>query len=273
MILVLAQRSSIRACARHVARITLVLIISSLLLTRTRAQDASPPRAPPPAAIDHYSRGRAHYQAGRYREAVIELEQALALDPGSPNLVYNLARVYELLGRIDPAIANYERYRSMLPASEVAERERVSSAIQRLEGARAQVAHAQQPQQPWSQSAPTPAPRVTRTERGVADAPFWTVASLSLAALTAGSVTGALGLKAERDALNFVLGRDGDQDAREQLAQKADRLGLGADIALAAGAVGGLTSILLYALRVRPVVQPSVALRGDGMTLTLRGTL
>jgi tetratricopeptide (TPR) repeat protein len=114
MIFVLAPPTSCRTFLRRVARITLVLIFSSLTLARTLAQDASPPRMPPPEAIDHYSRGRAHYQAGRYREAVIELEQALALDPGSPNLVYNLARVYELLGRIDPAIANYERYRSML---------------------------------------------------------------------------------------------------------------------------------------------------------------
>src|SRR5262245_24814610 len=58
-------------------------------------------RTPPDAAIQHYSIGREHYQAGRYREALNELEQAVRLDPASPNLVFNVARVYELLGEID----------------------------------------------------------------------------------------------------------------------------------------------------------------------------
>ena len=38
-------------------------------------------------------------------------------------------------------------------------------------------------------------------------------------------------------------------------------------------AVGGLTSVLLYALRTRPVIHPGVQLGRAGLTLTLRGTL
>lgn len=253
---------------RSVARLTLVLMCSSLALTKTRAQgraeDSAQQAVPPKEAIDHYSRGRAHYQAGRYREAAVELEQARALDPNSPNLVYNLARVYELQGNIDQALANYERYRAMLPADDVVERERASTAIQRLTGARAQAAREKEP------TAPALA---VRTERGVADGAFWTLASFSLAALVTGAVTGGLALRAERDAQAFVLGRDGDQNALEAKAQRADRLAVTADVTLAIGAVGGLTSILLYALRTRPVIEPRVAIARHGLFLTLGGAL
>src|SRR5262245_38941542 len=89
-----------------------------------QAPDESPVKSPgpPPEALAHYNRGRAHYQAGRYREAVVELEKALSLDPQSPNLVYNVARVYELLGDMERSIAFYERYKRMLPAQEREER-------------------------------------------------------------------------------------------------------------------------------------------------------
>lgn len=249
---------------RHVARVTLVLVCGGLSLTPAQAQDRADLRAaqpsPPKAAVDHYSRGREHYQAGRYREAVAELEQALALDPSSPNLVYNLARVYELLGNIDQAIAHYERYRAMLPDDEAAERERVGVAIQRLTGARTQILTA-------------PKPPTVRSERGVADTAFWTLASISIAALATGGITGGLAVRAEREARSFVLGRDGSSEDLELRAQKADRLAATSDATIALGAVGGLTSILLYALRSRPVVTPSIALAPNGLCVSVRGAL
>ena len=255
---------------RRVARLTLVLLCSSLALTKTRAQESTAgsrhPATPPKEAIDHYSRGRAHYQAGRYREAATELEEALALDPDSPNLVYNLARVYELQGNIDQALAYYERYRAMLPEDDAVERERASTAIQRLQGARAQAARERPPE------ARTPALRL-RTERGVADAAFWTLASFSFAALVTGAVTGGLALRAERETQRFVLGRDGDEATLDQRAGRADRLAVTADVTLALGAVGGLTSVLLYALRSRPVLEPGVSIARHGWFVTLGGAL
>lgn len=255
---------------RSVARITLVLMCSSLAFTKTRAQERADTSAaqaiPPKEAIDHYSRGREHYQAGRYREAAAELEQARALDPNSPNLVYNLARVYELQGNIDQAIANYERYRQMLSDDEAGERERASTAIQRLTGARAQAAREPKQQEPSP-------PITVRSERGVADGAFWTLASISLAALVTGAVTGGLALRAARETQRFVLGRDGDQAALEAQARRADRLAMTADVTLTLGAVGGLTSILLYALRSRPVIEPRVAIARDGLFFTLGGAL
>jgi len=266
---VAAFASSARKFVRVAADVAIVCVCASLVFTTARAEDASDAipelRAAPPEALDHYNRGRAHYRAGRYEEAVLELERALELDPDSPDLVYNLARVYELLGNIDPAIANYQRYRAMLPATEIDERDRVSGTIERLQGARRAQANKPKPMS-------TP-PVITRTERGVADGAFWTLASLSLAALAAGTVTGVLARGAENDAKQFVLGVDGDVAARERTADRADRLALISDASMAAGALTGLTSILLYALRTKPVVEPGVSLSSHALVFSLRGEL
>jgi tetratricopeptide (TPR) repeat protein len=191
-------------------------------------------------------------RAGRYREAVVELERALTLDPGSPNLVYNLARVHELLGDIEQSIGYYERYRTMLPPSESEERQRVAGAIERLRGAKQHV------ERPSDGAAP---PVVVRMERGVADGAFWTLATISLA------------LREERHAQNFVLGVDGSDQQRRVSATRADRLAIASDGCLAVGAVGALTSILLYSLRSKPVLEPGLSVGANGWFFTLRSDL
>lgn len=244
------------------------------------AQESSP-HNPPPAAIDGYNRGRALYQAGRYREAVVELERALSLDPTSPNLVYNVARVHELLGDLDKATAFYERYRTMLPASEVAERERVDSILLRLEGARTQV-------KPVPAGPPTdslrnpqlvrPAPPVVR--RGVADGVFWTTATLGAAALIVGGTTGVFALRTQKRVEDFTVGPDGSLKAHDQLAERADRLALSSDVLLMVGTTFAVSSILLYTLREEAVSSEragrprlGVSASGQGFAFTLRGTL
>jgi tetratricopeptide (TPR) repeat protein len=260
----------LRQLARTALPVLVLALCASLLTTATAQDNLVQRRAPPAEALEHYTRGREHYQAGRYQDATVELERALTLDPDSPNLVYNLARVYELRGEIDRSMQYYRRYLAMLPASESDERGRVESTIQRLEGARTQPLR-----EPETRTIPVMVP----TERGVADTTFWTLASLSLAALVAGSITGGLSLRAERQASELVLGRDGDVAAREARADAADRLALGSDICWAAGAVGGLTSILLYALRSQPVAPsslaatPAISFLPHGLTLSLRGAL
>ena len=256
----------------RIARLAIVGLCVSLVLTTARAQDAGQGAlaqgqasgSPPNEAVEHYNRGRAHYQAGRYSEAVVELERALELDPGSPNLVYNLARVYELLGDIARSIAYYQRYYAMLPITQVDERERVAGTIQRLEGAK---------RHPLRQPEPKTIPVLVPMERGVADGAFWTLASLSFAALAAGAVTGGLAVRAEHEARAFVLGRDGDLAKRSAKADMANHLALASDISVASGALGGLTSILLYALRSRPVATPSFTFLQHGVTFSVQGEL
>jgi tetratricopeptide (TPR) repeat protein len=227
-------------------------------------------KSPPSAALQHYNRGREHYQAGRYRDALQELEVAVNLDPSSPNLVYNVARVYELLGDIDQAIAFYRRYRDMLPANERAERERTVLTLQRLEGARVHVEEA------------TPPTVIIERKRGVADAAFWSVASIGALALVGAGATGVLALTTEHESEQFRLGKDGGIKGRNAIVERADRLALASDVLLIGGASLGITAILLYVLRERTVTEPAApvarfALRvqvwSSGGFLSVRGSL
>jgi tetratricopeptide (TPR) repeat protein len=208
--------------------------------------DQSGPGQPPAEALKHYERGRTLYQAGRYREALTELQQALALDPNSPNLVYNVARVYELLGEIDLAIEHYVRYQKLLPPDQAEEIARVESTLQRLAGARHQVV----PEPTPSPGQPSGPPR---RQRGVADAAFWTLTATAAAALAAGGGVGFMALRADQDVKDFTLGEDGDVAEHQQLVERADRLALASDLTLLGGAVLGVTAILLYSLRTKPV--------------------
>lgn len=219
----------------------LALVLFALCSAAGGARAQESDSSPPAAAIEHYNLGRAHYQAGRYREAVVELEKALALDPNSPNLVYNVARVYELLGDIPRAITYYEQYQRMLPTGQVAERERVGATLMRLRGAMHQVAPA---------SANPPAPEM---KRGVADAAFWVTLSTGAAALVAGGISGTFALRASHEAQDFVLGKDGGLAARKRVVERSDRLALAADVLFLSGATFVVTGILLYALRKEPV--------------------
>lgn len=251
------------------------MLIAALRPAHCFAQEAEPRgsasahgREAPAAAVAHYEKGRELYLAGRYREAVVELEAALALDPESPNLLYNLARVYELLGEIDTAIAHYKHYRDLLPPTEVEERARVTGTLQRLEGARKQVPD-EEPIQPQ------PAPQL---EHGVADATFWVFTATAVAALAAGTGLGVAALNSEKDAKDLVL-EDSDSVAeRKSLIQRTDRLALASDMSLLAGALLGTTAILLYALRTKPVKTPAQARLDfsagpNGAFLLLRGQL
>jgi hypothetical protein len=211
-------------------------------------------------AVQYYQSGRDHFLAGRYREAIVDLERALALDPDSPTLSYNLARVYELLGEIDRAIEYYHAYASSLGASDREERARVEETIRRLEGARTQV-------RPATVTPPAVPPDdfelnrpVIVEERGVADAAFWITVGIGGALLAAGAVTGIYALSENAALDDYVLGMpntcvtveicDDSWDAR---ANRVRTFALASDLLLGAGVAAGVTALLLYVLRTREV--------------------
>jgi tetratricopeptide (TPR) repeat protein len=249
---------------------------------RCAAQEADAP-APPPEALELYQRGRALYAEGRYREAAVELERAQVLDPTSPNLVFNVARVYELLGDLEKSIGFYQRYLRLLPPSETAERDRIEATLRRLEGARDEVRRpTEAPAQPPS-AAPLRDPQPVRVqERGVADALFWGTASAGAALLIGGTVTGLLALDTERATGDYVVGLDGTFADRQVLADRADTLALVADVLFIAGGVTAAASALLFALRERTVerypglegsVRADLTVLPGGGLVTLRGAL
>jgi tetratricopeptide (TPR) repeat protein len=233
----------------------------------TAAETAHEASAPPHAAVEHYEKGRALYLSGRYREAVVELEAALALDSESPNLRYNLAHVYELLGEIDLAILHYRHYRDLLTPADHEEKARVEGTLQRLVGARDEVI-----------DPPPPPPPDLPPRRGVADGAFWTMTTLALGSFVAAGVLGGMARNAENDAKSYQIMEPEDIFALQNKIDRTDRLALACDVSLLAGAVLGTTAILLFALRTKPVKRPPTATVGidantKGAFLLFRGQL
>jgi len=209
--------------------------------------DPEPPENPTEAeAQRRYHNGRQLYEEGRYSEAVVELEAALALDPDEPVLLYNLALVQEKLGHYDEAIGALRRMlQGEIPDDE---RARAESAIRRLEGARTYSA----PPRPEVIRVPVP----VEVERpppqgsfGRADTVFFVAVGATAAALVTTAIAGALALSAETDVDRFVLGETGDLDDRQAVVDRADSLALVADVALVVTAVAAVSGTLLYALR------------------------
>ncbi len=236
-------------------------------------------REPPPEAVEFYRTGREHFAAGRYREAIVDLERALTLDPGSPTLLYNLGRVHELLGDLPTAIEYYGSYVRLLPPTETEERARIEESIRRLEGAQAHVTPPAPHEGPPPELDDGSEPRWV-TERGVVDAPFWIAAGTSAALLVGGGILGALALDRESRAQSFVVGSDGTLAERDAFADEADNLALGADVLLLGAVAAGITAGLLYGLRTRTVehlpehgAEPFIATDGSAAVVGLRGTL
>lgn len=267
-----------RSCLRAAAYAT---VLGTAVLATSAPAAAQDRREPPAEAVVHYQEALEHYRAGRYREAIARLERARALDPESPTLRYNLARVYELVGELDAAIEHYAAYVAQLPPGE--ERERTVATLRRLEGARD--ARAAQPEPPpW---VPPPLPPAERAEdpryvttRGVADVWFWVALGGGAAFIATGAGVGAVALDRHSAAESFVLGADGVVADREELEDSATSLALVADVLFALGGVSLLSAGLLYALRTETqevlpesAVRASVAIDGRSASLVLRGSM
>ncbi len=200
-------------------------------------------------AVEFYRSGRAHFEAGRYREAIADLEQALAQDPSSPTLVYNVARVYELLGELDEAIRYYQVYLRMLGQDDEDERGRVIETIERLEGARGQVTNNTTTETPEDPHLDRP---VIVEKHGVADTAFWVTAISAAVLLAGGGVFGALALVMKGNA-ECVVGDMCTLVERDDYAANSSSLALTADILFVTGGIAALTAALLYAIRTREV--------------------
>jgi tetratricopeptide (TPR) repeat protein len=231
-----------------------------------RSSDSSPP----PEALDHYASGRKYYLAGRYRDALVELKAALEYDPRSPDLIYNVARVYENLGEFDEAIEHYQRYMDVLPLEAADERDRTQKTIGRLQGAKSELAERERERA---------ADEVEKPHVGRADVAFWLTGSAAIGLLGVGGASGVLALKKTDDVAAFVVGKDGTFARRKDLSKQADRFALGADLFLGAGALALTGAALLFFLRDSEPDKPdddtptlSFAFDGRNAQLDVRGS-
>ena len=245
----------------------------------SQASAETRPAHAPQEALEHYERGRELYSQGHYQEAADELETALALDPTSPNLVYNVAHIRELLNDFPRAIAGYRRYLQLLGRghSHEEERHRVEATISRLEGAearaqaeaaaeaeRARLAAAEAAAHPQAvavnseHEAPATAPSAalatapaTRRVHGVADAAFWVFATLGVLDLAGAGAVGYFTYRTGLRATNFHVGADGTFDDRQRIVDQSHQYALTTDIMIGTGAGLLVTGLLLYALRTK----------------------
>lgn len=120
---------------------TLALVYGSSVLAASAlsaAQVPVPTREPAAesaeaGAREHFDRALELYRAGRYAEALEQLEDAAKLDPNGKDLFFNLALVHEKLGQLPQAITALSRFREL--ETDATERERARLTIERLRGA------------------------------------------------------------------------------------------------------------------------------------------
>lgn len=216
-------------------------------LAQDAAEDEGGPAASerhtPREAVELFQRARGHYGAGRYDDAASDLESALVLDPGSPTLLYNLGRVYELSGQHDRAISIYQDYLRVVPPEDAAERERTEAAIRRLQGAREYV---RPDEDVYSQA-------LYVSQRGVADEAFWITLVAGAVVTLAGVALGIATMVTRERAEGFVVGRDGELDQRRAEFGDAATLAIATDVFGGIGAAALVTAGLLWVLREQTV--------------------
>lgn len=240
----------------------------SISLAAGGAQAQGDGASTPPEAIRMYAEAREHYAAGRYDEAADSLERALVLDPDSPTLVYNLARVRELLGELDSALELYARYQRLLPQQQAREQERAEATIVRLRGARSSRRPDAIPPPPQEVAPLRQLPGIVLVrENGVADAAFWVTLAIGAAGLAAGASFGGLALGEQQSADNFVLDGTNLVSERNSTLDRAQADALVADIALGAGGVAVIVAGLLYFLREHTVERAPIGAGGESARL------
>lgn len=216
-------------------------------------------------AMKAYAEARVLYQRGQYREAVKRLEEARVLDPTAKELVYNLALVHEKLGELDDAL----RYTKMYAAIETdpGERERAEKTVERLEGARKDLAAKKEPvveappQAPLVVPSAAPPPPPPPARRGRLDA--WTIgaAGVSVVGLGAGTFFGISALSQSPNDPTTSRGGSSVQSLRDD-ASSAHGKAIVADVGFGIAVVAGAAAAILYFTRTEPAGQTALSPRG-----------
>jgi tetratricopeptide (TPR) repeat protein len=220
-----------------------VLLLTVVPIGAALAGDGEPPAdvREPAAGADLNTQGLELYRAGKYREAVEVFLSAYAADK-DPNLLFNIARCYELLGESAAALQQYERFLSS-PDIEPDGRARATRAVQvlreRLESSRDTPPGAAKE----TPAEPTSAPaqhdeQSTRTRNKVVIG--WTTTG----ALVAGAaVTGILALTNAGQLKDARAAFPANQDDINEKSRATTRCAIATDVLGAAAVVMGTLSL------------------------------
>jgi tetratricopeptide (TPR) repeat protein len=242
-----ARERGVGARAHGGVAVLVLGLVATLTLTAGLAH-AQEQREPPSEAMQFFEQAREAYREGRYPDAAADLERALVLDPNAPALLFNLGRVYELMGRYDDSISVYMRLRAVTPPTETEEIARTEQILERLRGARE---HAAPPPTIETVGTIEQGPTFVR-ERGVADVPFWATLITGGVIVVGAAIAGGLALSMHGALNDRTLGYEGyTYESYQSELDSAQILGGVADVA---GALGGATiigALLLFGLRER----------------------
>ncbi len=195
------------------------------------------------AARSYFERALSHYRAGRYHDAIRELDAAFALDPTGKDLAYNLALVHERLGQLREAVAYLRRYVQL--ESDPAEIASAREAITRIEGARVEQAElaALSP----APVAPASAPPVTApscAEPGRWDGWVTATSGAAVVAMVVGAAFGVGSLLAAPG--DAATSSERSIDDLRRAAKNARTYAQVADVAFGVGLLSGAAAGLLY---------------------------
>lgn len=212
----------------------------------------------------HFMKARDLYKAGQYREAIVELEAAVKLDPMGKELVYNLGVLHEKLGDIDEAMKYFRQYATMDLTQE--ERDKTEGALKRLEGAKRELDEKKKAAQP-----PPPPPVTPVTHNGRVDGMTIGAAALSGVGFVVGIVFAVKAESTKPPSSGFITGKDGSYADLQSRADTAHKNAIVADVGFGIGIAAGVGAALLYALRPKEAAQPPVTGRATVSAAPLPG--
>ncbi len=245
--------------------VALLACVTSTTPSLAQSAPAGATAAAPDAkerAKQHFERARALYRSGAYREALVELDAARALDPAAKELVYNIAVIHEKLGEIAEAISYLQHYLTM--GLTPAEDSKARAYLQRLQGAQREVrtettAPAPAPSAPPSagpasgdeSGADAPSASTGKPETAAPSPPHGRIDAATVAAFVValGAIgTGTvLGLKAMSDRpTNFVTGQSGTFASFQSRNDQAHQEAIFADVSFGVGALATVLAAYLY---------------------------
>ncbi len=197
---------------------------------------------PQTRAVELFQASQSSYEAGRFAEAAVYLEEAYRLDP-NPILLYNLARARESEGSLSLALEAYQRY--LREAPDAADRPAVEARVEALDRVieERSALEAQLDAERQARAAAARAAEEARAAVAVRPPPGpnlapWVLAGSGALGVAVGGVLGALAAGTHADAEGAP-----EQVRAADLASQADGLALGANLAYAVGGalvVGGL---------------------------------
>ncbi len=182
----------------------------------------------PQRALQLHDEARTLYGAGKYREAISRLQEAVRLDPEAKVLFYNLGLIEERLGQLDAAQDHYRRCLEL--ERNPREREQLEKLIKRLEGAKRHTGKAKTPngtsQQPVAPSGP---PRDSAS-RGSVSPWVWATGAAATSALAVGVILASRAVAVDPGD-EATTGPDVSLDDLHSDASQAHTLAIGADVA------------------------------------------